>query len=168
MTNILTKKQQEILQLKSQKMSNANIARKLGVTDAAISLTFKRLSEKVKGVNGTLQLMREIGFIEKAPPIELTEIGFDQLKIATKIDIKAQKKRTIKTLRERNPYIAHPVIDSSDIVDKLLHIKGAADDLLQSMPSLHTISSTKKLSHRRTMSSVPTLLGLDSSYLPYR
>lgn len=74
-------------------MSNAEIARQLGVTPAAVSQTFKRLSEKVKGVNDTLQLMREIGMIEQAQPIELTSKGFSESEKVTKTKISFQKEK---------------------------------------------------------------------------
>jgi len=92
MTNLFTEREKTVLRLRSQRISNADIARQLDVTPVAISQMFKRISKKITSVNDSLQLMREIGVVEKTPKIQLTPKGLKEFTKMKESAIKIHKK----------------------------------------------------------------------------
>ena len=80
MTSFLTEKEQRILQLRAKGTPNVDIANELGTSQADISQTFKRISQKITNVNDTLKLLRETNLVEQSTPIKLTPKGISEIK----------------------------------------------------------------------------------------
>ena len=88
MATLLTTKEQQVLRLRYSGLTNADIAKKLNVSPADISQTFKRVSNKLRNVGDTLQLMREAGLLETTSPIKLTSKGQAALEEVGQIESK--------------------------------------------------------------------------------
>jgi hypothetical protein len=71
----LTPKEIEILQLKRKGLKNKQIAEIKEVTEADISQTLSRITKKINSIQDVFGVLQNIGILENAAEIELTESG---------------------------------------------------------------------------------------------
>ena len=75
MTNVFSEKEIEILQLYLQKKKNKEIADELKVSEPYISQTLSKISLKLESLENSLELLENLGLVDKVSPIRLTETG---------------------------------------------------------------------------------------------
>ena len=71
----LSPKEMEILQLKQQGLKNKQIAEARHVSEADISQTLSRITEKINSIQDVFGLLQNMGMFENNKEIELTESG---------------------------------------------------------------------------------------------
>ena len=75
MVNKLTAKEIEILQLKRKGLKNKQIAEMREVSEADISQTLSRITEKINSIQDVFGVLQNIGVLKNDVEIELTESG---------------------------------------------------------------------------------------------
>jgi DNA-binding CsgD family transcriptional regulator len=110
----LTQKESQILGLRYEGLKNADISKKLHISQPDVSQTLSRIAKKVISIKDTLELMKTVGVLKHDVEIELTESGQAFL-------TRWQERRQPRTARhEKAPTeIRHP--DSSVTVETVVY-----------------------------------------------
>jgi flagellar protein FlaI len=119
-----TPKEKNIIRLKTRGCKNTEIAEKLNVSRADVSQTLKRISHKIKGIEDSLTVMKQIGVIKSDATIELTSIGqgfLDKIQLERKIRISSRMPSEMKTTKPNIPRVLSNVI--SEIKEEIKSIK---------------------------------------------
>jgi len=72
---MFSKKELDVIRMKMRGLMNKDIAKNLGVSEPDISQTLKRLREKVRTVQDSIELLTSLGMIKEGPKYVLTEKG---------------------------------------------------------------------------------------------
>lgn len=81
---MFTSKELQIARMKLQGLMNKEIAQKLGVSDAYISQTLNRLSTKIRGVQDSIELLKNMNVIQEGPKYVMTDKGRRLAKVPKK------------------------------------------------------------------------------------
>lgn len=75
MDMILTKRQLEIFRFKKTGLSNKDVAKKIGRSEAYVSQVLSTVRDKIVSIDDTVQLLIELGEFTETPRYELTDKG---------------------------------------------------------------------------------------------